>query len=105
MKIKKQDWIILRLMYLIMALDPKMLQLDELIRTKKYLEKRYRPYREGSSDDVVQRAFALIARDPIAQDSFSHVKDVDLIRYFDTTLTETKEPKNNWTNPQHWSWK
>ena len=40
-KIKKEDWIILRLLYLILALDPTMSKLDDIQRTMRYLKKRY----------------------------------------------------------------
>ena len=41
-RIKKQDWIILRLLFVLMAIDPTMANLGELQKTMAYLKKRYK---------------------------------------------------------------
>jgi hypothetical protein len=91
LEIKKQDWIIIRLMYMVLAIDPTMMKVDEIVRSKKYLEDRYRWVMDGARNDIVERAFSHIARDPIAQDTFNNVKDVRLVRDFDKTATHVTE--------------
>jgi hypothetical protein len=92
-KIKKQDWIILRLLYLILALDPTMAKLDDIQRTIMYLKKRY----ENNQDPIVN-GFDLLKQEHGKLNTFNNVeirsmreiqKTVDLHReYIDE---ETKD--------------
>ena len=88
LEIKKQDWIIIRLMYIILAIDPSMMKIDEIKRTKRYLQGRYDAFMEGTNEDLLNRAFWELMKDPIAKDTFKHVKDVRLIRDFDGTIQD-----------------
>ena len=92
-KIKKQDWIILRLLYLILALDPTMAKLDDIQRTIRYLKKRY----ENDQDPIVN-GFDLIKQEHGKLNTFNDVeilsmreiqKTVDVHR--DYVDEETKE--------------
>ena len=67
-KIKKQDWIILRLLYLIMALDPTMSKLDDIQRTMRYLKKRY----ENDQDPIIN-GFDLIKKEHGKLDTFNQI--------------------------------
>lgn len=58
-RIKKQDWIILRLLFVLMAIDPTMANLGELQKTMAYLKKRYK----GRSGDVIQDSFNLLNKE------------------------------------------
>ena len=91
LEVKKQDWIILRLLYILTSMDPTMHKVDEVIRTKEYLNKRYKPYMEGANDNLLQRAFWMISKDSVAQDTFNHTKDVRLVRDFNKTLQDDKK--------------
>jgi hypothetical protein len=91
LEIKKQDWIILRLLYLITAIDPSMNKVDEIIRTKQYINSRYKPYMDTAKDDLIERAFWMISKDPVAQDTFSNIKDVRLVREFKNTFKDDKK--------------
>ena len=68
-KIKKQDWIILRLLYLILALDPTMSKLDDIQRTMRYLKKRY----ENDQDPIIN-GFDLIKKEHGKLDTFNDVE-------------------------------
>jgi len=41
-KVKKQDWIILRLLFLMLTLDPTMAKVEDVRLTMNYLRKRYK---------------------------------------------------------------
>jgi hypothetical protein len=41
---------------------------------------------DTSKDDLIDRAFWMISKDPVAQDTFSNVKDVRLVRDFKRTF-------------------
>jgi hypothetical protein len=68
-KIKKEDWIILRLLYLILALDPTMSKLDDIQRTMRYLKKRYK-----NNQDPIINAFDLIKKEHGKLDTFNNVE-------------------------------
>ena len=40
--IKESDWVILRLLYLMLAIDPTLVSVDDVARTMRYLDERYR---------------------------------------------------------------
>jgi hypothetical protein len=92
-KIKKEDWIILRLLYLTLALDPTMAKLDDIQRTIRYLKNRY----ENDQDPIIT-GFDLIKKEHGSSNTFNNVeirsmreiqKTVDVHReYIDE---ETKE--------------
>lgn len=66
-RIKKQDWIILRLLFTLMAIDPTMAKLGELQKTMDYLSKRYK----GWNGNVIQDAFSLLIKEHAELDTFN----------------------------------
>jgi hypothetical protein len=68
-KIKKEDWIILRLLYLILALDPTMSKLDDIQRTMRYLRMRYK-----NNQDPIINGFDLIKKEHGKLDTFNNVE-------------------------------
>ena len=95
LEIKKQDWIILRLLYLITAIDPTMNKVDEVKKSMDYINKRYRPYMDTAAANIVDRAFWMVSKDPVAQDTFSNVKDVRLVRDFKRTFGNQSPYEDN----------
>ena len=68
-KIKKEEWIILRLLYLIMSLDPTMVRVKDVERSIKYVDKKYKNI-EGFS--IVQ-AFNLIKKEHGKENTFNDI--------------------------------
>jgi len=93
-KIKKEEWIILRLMYLILSLDPTMSKANDIQKTIRHIEKRYKYAHAG----LIARAFDLIKQEHGKLNTFNDVeilsmreiqKTVDVHR--DYVDEETKE--------------
>jgi len=68
-RISKADWIILRLLYLILALDPTMSKLDDIQRTMRYLRMRYK-----NDYDPIITGFDLIKKEHGKLDTFNDVE-------------------------------
>ena len=82
-KIKKQDWIILRLLFLIVTLDPSMTNVDEIEKTMKYLRDRYKHW----DQDIILHAFLPLIYEHSQNGTFQDKnKDVQSFRIFAKTL-------------------
>jgi hypothetical protein len=82
-KIKKQDWIILRLLFLMLTLDPTMVKVDEVQFTMDYLRKRYNHW----DQDIILHAFPELSYEHGQRGTFQDKhKDVKLFREFAKTL-------------------
>jgi phosphosulfolactate synthase (CoM biosynthesis protein A) len=69
-KIRKEEWIILRLMYLILSLDPTMSKLSDIQKTIRYIEKRHKYSNAG----FVVRALDLIKKEHGKLNTFNDVE-------------------------------
>ena len=68
-KIKKEEWIILRLLYLMMSLDPTMVRVKDVERSINYIDKKYKNI-EGFS--IVQ-AFNLLKQEHGKENTFNDI--------------------------------
>ena len=68
-KIKKEEWIILRLLYLIVSLDPTMVRVKDVDRSIKYIDKKYRNI-EGFS---IAQAFNLLKKEHGKENTFNDI--------------------------------
>jgi hypothetical protein len=69
-KIKKDEWIILRLMYLILSTDPTMSKTDEIQRTIRHISKKHK----YANARLIDRAFDLIKKEHGKTDTFNNVE-------------------------------
>ena len=74
--IRKEEWIILRLLYLIMALDPSMARVDDIQRTLLYLKRKH-PY--GDSN-LIHVAFDLLRKEHGTKNTFNEIGAIKSIR-------------------------
>jgi hypothetical protein len=82
-KVKKQDWIILRLLFLMLTLDPTMIKVDEIQWTMRYLRGRYKYW----DQDIILHAFPELSYEHGQRGTFQDKhKDVKLFRDFAKTL-------------------
>ena len=82
-KIKKQDWIILRLLFLTLTLDPSMIKVDEIEWTMKYLRNRYKYW----DQDIILHAFPQLSYEHGQRGTFQDkYKDVKFFRDFAKSL-------------------
>ena len=82
-KVKKQDWIILRLLFLMLTLDPTMSKVEDVKWTMDYLRKRYRYW----DQNIVLHAFDPLSYEHGQRGTFQDkYKDVKLFRDFAKTL-------------------
>ena len=82
-KIKKQDWIILRLLFLMLTLDPTMAKVEDVRLTMDYLRKRYKYW----DQNIVLHAFDPLSYEHGQRGTFQDkYKDVKLFRDFAKTL-------------------
>ena len=86
-QIKKQDWIILRLLFTLMAGDASVTVLPDIQRTIQYLRKRYN-YVEG---DIIKVGFELLKREHARDGTFYGKPDCKLVRDMDKTVTPIKD--------------
>jgi len=82
-KIKKQDWIILRLLFLNLTLDPTMVNVDEIQLTMDYLRKRY----QHLDQDIILHAFPALSYEHGQRKTFmDKYKDVQSFRLFSKSV-------------------
>jgi len=82
-KIKKQDWIILRLLFLTLTLDPTMSKVEDIELTMDYLRKRYKHW----DQDIILHAFDPLSYEHGKRGTFQDkYKDVKSFREFAKTL-------------------
>jgi len=82
-KIKKQDWIILRLLFLTLTLDPTMVNVDEIQLTMNYLRKRY----QHLDQDIILHAFPDLSYEHGQRKTFiDKYKDVQSFRIFSKSV-------------------
>jgi hypothetical protein len=67
-KVNKADWIILRLLYLILALDPTMSKTNDIQRTLQYFKRRYK------NEDPVVDGFDLIRKEHGKLNTFNNLE-------------------------------
>lgn len=67
-KVNKADWIILRLLYLILALDPTMSKTNDIQRTLQYFKRRYK------NEDPVVDGFDLIRKEHGKLSTFNNLE-------------------------------
>ena len=82
-KIKKQDWIILRLLFLTLTLDPTMVNVEEIQLTMNYLRKRY----QHLDQDIILHAFPDLSYEHGQRKTFiDKYKDVQSFRIFSKSV-------------------
>lgn len=81
-KIKKQDWIILRLLFTLMAGDASVTVLPDIQKTINYLKDRYR----WLDSDIIAVGFTLLKREHAKEGTFYDKPDCKLVRNMDGTV-------------------
>jgi len=93
-KIKKDDWVILRLLYLMLAIDPTLVRVKDVERAMQHVDKKYR---KNAGFGIVY-AFDLLKKEHGHENTFNDIgitsltnlqKTVDIHREY--TDEETKE--------------
>jgi hypothetical protein len=75
-RIKKQDWIILRLLFIMMAIDPKIVGLRDVKKSLEYLRGRYKYW----SQDIVFEGYAPLIQEHSKLQTFVNEPEIDSIR-------------------------
>lgn len=83
-KIKKQDWIILRLLFTLMAGDASVTVLPDVQRTIEYLKDRYR----WLDSDIIAVGFTLLKREYAKEGTFHDKPDCKLVRDMDKSVNK-----------------
>jgi hypothetical protein len=79
-KIKKQDWIIARLLFLLSVNDPTVWKFRDVRETQKYLEKRY-----GADFDLLS-CFQLLVKEHAQLGTFYNKPDIKICRELDKAV-------------------
>lgn len=93
-KIKKQDWIVARLLYLLSVNDPTVWKFRDVQKTQEYLQKRY-----GSDFDLTA-CFQLLINEHAKLGTFYNRPDVKICRELDKAVAY--EEKDDGTDYIQW---